>query len=50
VDEFKPLGAGGGVAGAGGEETEAEGRQGRAVQVDPVKHMLKAPGTYLLKL
>jgi hypothetical protein len=58
VDECKPLGGGGGAVeyvrsrfggGGGGERGDAP-RLGRAVQLDPVNTMLKAPGIKRLKL
>jgi hypothetical protein len=56
VDECKPLAAGGGGergGGAGQAGTQHEGHppvRGRAVQVDPMKPMLKAPISKRLKL
>jgi hypothetical protein len=56
VDECKPLGAGaaravrGGGAGCVRAAAGGGGGRGRAVQVDPVKPTLKAPGTEHLKL
>ena len=49
MDQCKPLDDGGAHA-VSGDAGRVPGRQGRAVQVDPMKSMLKLPGTRHLKL